>query len=77
MGSGDVNYITEMSSIRLRNHDASIRVLIDVRYVSNLKKNLISLGALESKGLVVIIRDGVLDVISDSLLAIKGIRRNN
>ena len=55
MGSGDVSYITEMSSIRLRNHDASIRVLIDVRYVSNLKKNLISLGALEFKGLVMII----------------------
>ena len=27
MGSGDVSYITEMSSIRLRNHDGSIRVL--------------------------------------------------
>ena len=30
MGSGDVSYITRMGSIRLRNHDGSIRVLIDV-----------------------------------------------
>ena len=50
MGSGDVSYITRMGSIRLRNNDGSIRVLADVRYVSKLEKNLISLGALESKG---------------------------
>ena len=30
MGSGDVNYINRMSSIRLRSHDGSIRVLTDV-----------------------------------------------
>ena len=45
-GSGDVSYIFGMGSIRLRNHDRSIRVLIDVRYVPKLKKNPISLGAL-------------------------------
>ena len=77
MGSGDVSYITRMGSIRLRNYDGSIRVLTDVRYVPKLKKNLISLGALESKSLVVIIRDGVLNVILDALLVMKDIRRNN
>ena len=51
--------------------------MIDVRYVPKLKKNLISLGALESKGLAVIIRDEVLNVISDALLVMKGTRRNN
>ena len=50
MGNGD-----DMSSIRLRNHDGSTRVLTYIRYVPKLKKNLISLGALESKGLVLII----------------------
>ena len=59
MGGGDVRYITRMGSIRLRNRDGSTRVLIDVRYVPKLKKNLISLGALESKGLFMIIRDEV------------------
>ena len=77
MGSGYVSYITRMGSIRLRNHDGSARVPIDVRYVSKLKKNLISLGALESKGLDVIIRDGVLKVISSTLMVMKGTRRNN
>ena len=77
MGNGDVSYITRMDSIWLRNHDGSIKFLTDVRYVPKFKKNLISLGALESKALVVIIRDGVLNVISDAILFIKGIRRNN
>ena len=77
MGSGDVTYITGISSIQLRNHDGSTRVLIDVRYVPNLKKNLISLRPLESKGLVVIIRDRVLKVISGALLVMKAMRGNN
>ena len=77
MGSGDVSYITEMSSIWLNNHDGLIIVLIDIRNVPKLKKNIISLGAFESKGLVVIIRDGVLNVILDALLVMKGTRRNN
>ena len=66
-----------MGSIQLRNHDGSIRVLTDVWYVPKLKKNLISLGALESKGLIVIIRDGVLNLILDTLLVMKGTIRNN
>ena len=32
MGSGDVSYITRIGSIRLRNHNGVIRVLIDVWY---------------------------------------------
>ena len=77
MGSRDVNYIIRMGSIQLRNHDGSIRVMTYVWYVPKLKKNLISLGALESKGLVVIIQDGVLNVISKAPLVMKGTRRNN
>ena len=77
MGSGDVSYITGMGLIQLRNHDESIRVLTYVRCVPKLKKNLISLRSLESKGLVVIIRDGVLNVSSNALLVMKGTRKNN
>ena len=77
MGNGDVGYITGIGSIRLRNHDGVIRVLIDVWYVSKLEKNLISSGVLEFKGLVMIIRGGVLNVISGAVLVMKGTRRNN
>ena len=77
MDSGDVSYITGIGLIRLRNHDGSTRVLTDIRYVLKLKKNLISLGTLESKGYVVIIQDGVLKFISSALMVMKGTKRNN
>ena len=60
----------------MRNHDGPTRVLINIRFLQKLKKN-ISLGALESKGFVVIILDVVLKVISGTLLVMKDIRRNN
>ena len=77
MGSGDVSYTTRMGLIWLRNRDGSTRVMIDFLYVPKLKKNLISLEALESKGLVMIIHDEVLKVILGALMVMKGIRRNN
>ncbi|KAE8707953.1 putative beta-1,3-galactosyltransferase 20 [Hibiscus syriacus] len=66
-----------IGSIRLKNQDGSTRVLTNVRYVPSLKKNLISLGALESKGSVVTMRDGVLKVTYGALVMMKGIRKNN
>ena len=42
-----------------------------------LKKNLISLGALESKGLVVTMRDGILEATSGALVMLKGVMKNN
>ena len=43
----------------------------------NLKRNLISLGTLESKGFTIILQNGILKVISGALMVMKGIRRNN
>jgi len=48
-----------------------------VRYVPQLKKNLISVGALEALGLVVSIRDGVPKMIKGSMAVMKGVCRNN
>jgi len=47
------------------------------RYVPQLKRNLISVGALKTLGLVVSIRDGVLKMIKGSMRVMKGVRRNN
>ena len=55
-----------IGSIRLKLHNGSIRVLTDVRYVSDLKKNLLSLGTLDSKGFRISIQDGVLKVVLGS-----------
>ncbi|KAG6407711.1 hypothetical protein SASPL_130708 [Salvia splendens] len=77
MGNDSPCKTTGIGSIKLRNQDGSTRILKDVRYVPQLKKNLISLGALESKGLVVIMRDGILKATSGALVMLKGVRKNN
>ncbi|KAE8701188.1 Detected protein of confused Function [Hibiscus syriacus] len=62
MGNDNACKTVAICSIRLKNQDRSTKFLTDVRYIPSLKKNLISLGALESKGSVVTMRDGVLKV---------------
>jgi len=77
MGNDNPCKTTGIGSIKLRNHDGSTRILRVVRYVPKLKKKLISLGALESKGLVVTMRDGILKATSRALVMLKGVRKNN
>ena len=77
MGNDNPCKIVGIGSIKLRNHDRSTRILRDVRYVPKLKKNLISLGDLESKGLVVTMRDGIFKATSGALVMLKGARKNN
>ncbi|KAG8479661.1 hypothetical protein CXB51_029443 [Gossypium anomalum] len=77
MGNDNTCKTAGIGSIQLKNQNESTRVLTDVRYVPSLKKNLISLGALESKGSVVTMRDGALKVTSGALVILKGKRKNN
>ncbi|KAG6406058.1 hypothetical protein SASPL_133654 [Salvia splendens] len=77
MGNDSPCKTAGIGSIKLRNQDGSTRNLKDVWYVPQLKKNLISLGALESKGLVVMMRDGILKATSGALVMLKGVRKNN
>ena len=53
------------------------RELKEVWYISQLKRNLISIGALKELGLEVSIRDGVLKMLKGSTFVLKGIRRNS
>jgi len=48
-----------------------------VRYVPHLKKNCISVRALEALGVEISCRDDVLKVLKGSMVMIKGIQRNN
>jgi len=48
-----------------------------VRYLPQLKRNLISVGALKTLDLEVSIRDGVLKMIKSSMVLLKGVYRNN
>jgi len=48
-----------------------------VRYVPQLKRNLNSVGALKILDLEVSIRDSALKMTKDSIVILKGVRRNN
>jgi len=66
-----------IGTVCIKMFDGIVRELKEVRYVPQLKRNLISVGALETLGLVVSIRDGVLKMTKGSIVVMKGVRRNN
>ena len=69
--------IEGMVTVRIKMDDGIVRELKEVRYVPQLKRNLISVGALEALGLVISIRYGVLKMIKGLMVVMKGVRRNN
>ena len=52
-----------------------MRELIDVRYVPNLKRNLISLRTLDQNGCSIRIDRGILKVLKGSMLVMRGEKR--
>lgn len=65
-----------MSSIRIRMFDGVDRVLQQVRYIPELKRNLISLGILDATGYSFKSENGSLIVCKGSLVIMKGFRDN-
>ena len=66
-----------IGTVRIKIFDRIIQKLKEVMYVPQLKRNLISVGALETLGLMVSIRDGVLKITKGSIVVMKGVRRSN
>jgi len=58
-------------------HDGTRRVLEEVKFVSSLKHNLISLSELEKKGSVFNGEKGVLKVLRGTMVVMKGVRKND
>jgi len=63
--------------IQVKMFDGMIRELKKVRYIPQLKRNLISVGALKTLGFEVSIKDVILKMTKGSMVALKGVRRNN
>jgi len=66
-----------IGTVQIKMFYGMIRELKKVRYVPQLKINLISVGALKTLGLEVSIKDEILKMTKGSLVVLKGIRRNN
>jgi hypothetical protein len=64
--------IEGIGSVRIKMFDGTIRTLTDVRYIPKMKRNLISVSALDAKGYKYSGGDSVLKVTKGSLIVMKG-----
>ena len=60
MGDNHPCNIEAVGTVCIKMDDGIVRELNEARYVPQLKRNLISVGALEALGLMISVRDGVL-----------------
>ena len=77
MGDDHPCIMEGVGTIQIKMFDVMIRELKEVRYVPQLKRNLISVGALEKLGLVVSIKEGVLKMTKGSMVVLKAVPQNN
>ena len=77
MGNGIPCKTVGVGSIRIRIFDGIVRELIDVRYVPELKSNLISLGVLDSCGYRYTGQGGALTLSKGNLVVMKAIKVDN
>ncbi|GJV61585.1 retrovirus-related pol polyprotein from transposon TNT 1-94 [Tanacetum coccineum] len=66
-----------IGKVRIQLRYGSSFVLHNVKYIPELKRNLISLGTLEKKGFTVKLQSGKVKVINGSRVVLSGIRRDN
>ena len=71
MDDGHPCYIEGICIVFIKMFDEMVRELKDTRYVSQLRRNFISVDALEALGFEVSIRDGVLKMIKGSMIVLK------
>ncbi|KAG8472960.1 hypothetical protein CXB51_035039 [Gossypium anomalum] len=75
MGNNASCKIAGVGTIKVKMFDGVFRMLSDVRHVPELKRNLISLSTLDSKGYRYTAESGVLKISKGSLVVMKGQRK--
>ncbi|KAG8485563.1 hypothetical protein CXB51_018918 [Gossypium anomalum] len=75
MGNNASCKITGVGTIKVKMFDGVVRTLSDVQHVPELKRNLISLSTLDSKGYRYTAESGVLKISKGSLVVMKGQRK--
>jgi len=71
MGNNAQCNATGVGTVKIKTHDGVVRTLSNVRHVPDLKRNLISLGTLESKGCKYSAEGGVLKVSKGNRILLK------
>ena len=71
LGNNKSCQIKGIGSIRIRLHNGLEKVMSNVRYIPELKRNLISLGVLDELGYTIKLEAGVIKIMKGSLLVMK------
>lgn len=66
-----------IGSIQIEMHDGFVRTLARVHHVPALKKKLIPVGALDSKGFMCSVESGVIQIRQGNVVVMRGIRKSN
>nr|KYP59893.1 Retrovirus-related Pol polyprotein from transposon TNT 1-94 [Cajanus cajan] len=77
MGNDMACKTISIGTIQIKMHDGVIRTLTEVRHVPDLKKNLISVGVLDTKGFKCNVEGGVMEINKGSTIVIRGIKKGN
>ncbi|GKA51000.1 hypothetical protein Tco_0744196 [Tanacetum coccineum] len=77
LGDGRECRVRWTGKVQVQMRDGSSFMLDNVRYVSELRRNLISMGTLEKEGFIVKMQSGKINVIKGSLMVLSGTRRSN
>ncbi|KAK2987526.1 hypothetical protein RJ640_030195 [Escallonia rubra] len=77
MGNDAVCKVMGIGTIKIKIFDGIVRTLGDVRYIPDLKKNLISLGTLDSIDWSISIKGGVMKVSKGAVVIMKGQKTEN
>ncbi|KAK2965407.1 hypothetical protein RJ640_001484 [Escallonia rubra] len=77
MGNDAVCEVMGICTIKIKMFDGIVRTLSDVRYIPDLKKNLISLGTLDSIDCSISIKGGVIKVSKGAMVIMKGQKTGN
>ena len=77
MGNDHPCRIEGIGSVKIQMFDGTVRTVSGVRYIPDMRKNLISLGMLDANGHQWSVVDGVLQVMSGKTVILKGSRQKN
>ena len=72
LGNNKTCDIKGIGSIVIKNHEEKLKELQEVRYVPDLKRNLLSIGMFDKRGYSVKINDGDMKICKGSQVVIKG-----
>ena len=71
MGNDFSCKIIGIGSVKIKMYDGTMRTLTEVRHVTELRKNLISMRVLDATGYKFVVRDGVMKVLKGILTVMK------